>query len=425
MLILTKENDVNTMRIFVKHTLAGATIALICLAGLAACSLSTPPPFQNSTPITIGASISTSGDFAEDGKALLRGYQLWQEAINSRGGLLGHPVQFDFLDDDSTPDKVTANYQQMIAQNRDDLVVGPYSTKLTIAASAVAAQYNYALIEGAGTAPAVFAPHYTNLFSVSLPAISYLKSFVYFILSLPKSERPKTIAYVSSDDFFTLPQINEARSLLEANGEKTALYKIWSADTTKDYTEYINLTIAAHPDVVILGTNGQGDCVAFIQAFKEHHFNPQAIIATAGPDQGGQFTGPLGGPASAEGIFVPNGGWFPEAQTFQNAQFVQEYIAKYGGVASDISADAVQAYSVGQVLEQAVNTIHSIDNAKLTQELRAGTFNTLQGPVKFAGDGENSIAVAYLFQWQEGKLLVVYPNYAAQENPEFPKNPWP
>lgn len=117
-------------------------MALISLAGLAACSLSTPPPFQNSTPITIGASISTSGDFTEDGKALLRGYQPWQQAVNNRGGLLGRPIKFDFMDDDSTPGKVTANYQQMIAQNHDDLVLGPYSTLLTIPASAVANQYN-------------------------------------------------------------------------------------------------------------------------------------------------------------------------------------------------------------------------------------------------------------------------------------------
>jgi hypothetical protein len=61
----------------------------------------------------------------------------------------------------------------------------------------------------------------------------------------------------------------------------------------------------------------------------------------------------------------------------------------------------------------------------LIQELHTDTFNTLQGPVKFASDGENSVAVAFLFQWQNGQLIVVYPNNAAQENPEFPKHSWP
>lgn len=400
-------------------------LLLLSLTGLAACSLSNPGPSLTGTPIKIGVSVSTSGDFAEDGKALQRGYELWEKAVNNRGGLLGRPVQFDFLKDNSDPATVTTNYQQMITQNHDDLILGPYSTLLTRAASDVAHQNGYALLEGAGTAPAVFAPNYDTLFSVSLSASSYLKSFVYYILSLPQSARPKSVAYVSSDDFFTQPQIDEARSLLEKGGEKTALYKIWPADTTKDYTALANATIAAHPDVVILGTGGQEDCVAFMKVFKQQHFNPSAIIATAGPDQGNQFTGPLGGPGSAEGIFVPNNGWFPGLNSFQNSQFISDYIATYGGTANDISADSVEAYSAAQVLEQAVNKIRSIDNAKLIAELHADTFNTLQGPVKFAANGENAVAVAFLFQWQNGQLIVVYPNYSAQENPEFPKPIWP
>jgi branched-chain amino acid transport system substrate-binding protein len=418
---------VNTPSVSIKHYLSAGMLIFIILVGLEACSGAPPttPTFQNNTPIKIGVSVSLTGDFAADGKALQQGYLLWQQAVNNRGGLLGRPVQFDFQKDDSTPEKASANYEKMITQNHDDLVLGPYSSLLTYDSSAVAAKHNYAFIEGAGVAPRVFSQHLNNLFSVSLSATSYLKSFVYFILSLPESQRPKTIAYVSSDDFFTQPQIDEARSLLEAGGEKTALYSFWPAEDTKDYTKYINLTIAAHPDVVILGTGGQEDCVAFMQAFKQRHFNPKAIIATAGPDQGNQFTGPLGGPNAAEGIFVPNNGWYPTLNSFQNSQFISDYIAKYGGSATDISADTVEAYSAAQVLEQAVNNIHSIDNAKLIEELHAGTFNTLQGPVKFAPDGQNSVAVAFLFQWQAGHLIVVYPNYSAQENPEYPKHPWP
>ena len=400
-------------------------IMLLSLLGMAGCSLFSPAPSLTGTPIKIGVSISRKGDFSADGKALQQGYQLWQNAVNSRGGLLGRPVQFDFQSDDSSGDQVTANYQKMISVSHDDLVVGPFSTGLTIAASAVVNQYKYAFIEGAGVAPKVFQPQYNNLFSVSLSATSYLTSFVYFILSLPQAQRPKTIAYVSSDDFFTEPQIDTAKTLLEAGGERTVLYKIFPADTTTDYTPYVAQIISAQPDVVILGTDGQQDSVAFMKAFEQQHFNPKAIIATAGPDQGGQFSSPLGGAHAVEGIFVPNGGWYPTVTNYQNDQFVKDYLAQYGGTASDISADTAEAYSVGQVLEQAVARIHSIDNTRLIQELHADTFNTLQGPVKFADDGENTVAVAFLFQWQNGHLIVAYPNYAAQENPEFPKPAWP
>ena len=400
-------------------------LLILSLVGLSACSQSsgTSPSGDTTRPIKIGVSISLAGDFAADGKALQQGYQLWQDTVNKQGGLLGRQVQFDFLKDDSTKTQVTTNYQKMISVNQDDLVVGPFSTSLTIPASIVAKHYNYAFVEGAGTAPKVFSQGFHNLFSVSLSATSYLQSFVSFILSLPQAIRPHTVAYATSDDFFTQPQVDTAKAALEKGGVKTVLYDLYSADTT-NYTPIAQKIILSQPDIVILGTSSTTDCVAYMKVFQQQHFNPGALIATAGPDQGDQFTHPLGGAKAVEGIFVPNGGWFPGVKNYQNEQFVSSYIGKYGGNASSIGADTVEAYSTMQVLEQAVTQIQSVDNAKLIQELHSNIFNTLEGAVKFAEDGENAVGVAFLFQWQGGQLIAVYPDTSAQQNPRYPKPRW-
>ncbi len=127
---------------------------------------------------------------------------------------------------------------------------------------------------------------------------------------------------------------------------------------------------------------------------------------------------------NTEGIFVPNG-WYPEANNFENAAMVKAYLAKYGGTADAISSDVAEAYSVGQVFAQAAAKIHSIDNAKIIQELHSGTFNSVQGPVKFDPTGQNVAAQAYLFQWQKGKFLRVFPPGGGAVKPEFPKANWP
>ncbi len=403
-------------------------VVLLGLVALVACSQqsSSAPSGSgtpNTSPVKIGTSISLTGDFSADGKALQQGYQLWQDAVNKRGGLLGRQVQFDFVNDDSTKAQVTTNYQKMISVNHDDLVVGPFSSALTVPASIVAKRYNYAFVEGAGVAPAVFKQGFNNLFGVSLPVANYLQSFASFILSLSSSQRPHTVAYVSSDDIFTQPQVDTAKGLLEKGGLKTALYDIYPAETT-DFTPIAQKVISAHPDVVILGTLAPGDCIDYVKSFKKQHFNTSALIATSCPDQVKQFTDPLGGPKAAEGVFVPNDGWFPEVKNYQNDQFVSDYLAKYGGSASDISSDTVQAYSTMQVLEQAVNKIKSLDNAKLIQELHSDTFTTLQGPVRFSADGQNTVGIAFLFQWLSGNLVVVYPNTSAQQIPQYPKQSW-
>ncbi|GHO85141.1 amino acid ABC transporter substrate-binding protein [Dictyobacter formicarum] len=375
-------------------------------------------------PIKIGLTVSLSGDFSQDGKALQQGYQIWADYVNSHGGLLNRKVQLDILNDNSNKQQVISDYQKLINVNHDDLVLGPYSSSLTLAAAPVAKRYNYAFIEGAGVAPSIFDAKFSNLFSVSLSAKSYLTSFVFYLLSLPQAQRPKSIAYVTADDFFTQPQVDGAKAQLEKGGIQTAIYTVYPAETT-DYAPIAQKAIATRPDVMILGTTGQDDSVALTKALIQQHFNPKAIIETAGPDQGSQFTGPLGGANRVEGVFVPNNGWFPGIKSYQNDAFTQAYTAKFGGTADAISADSVEAFAVGQVLQQAVEKIHSIDNTKLIQELHSGdTFNSIQGPVKFASDGQNTVAEPFLFQWQNGKLIPVYPANQAQANPEYPKKTW-
>jgi branched-chain amino acid transport system substrate-binding protein len=305
--------------------------------------------------------------------------------------------------------------------------VGPFADATAVAASRIAARSGYALIDGSGTAPSDFQQGLTNMFSVSLPATNYMVSFANFILSLPTNLRPHTAAYLSQEDPFFRPQVLSAETILEGGGVKTVLGLnsggTYPAETT-DYTPYVQKAIASKADIVLMGT-GTPDAIAFVKGFKQQHYNPKAMLFASGPDQGSQFTQPIGGMNVAEGTFVPNGGWYAGINTFQNSQFQKDYVAAYGGTAQDISSDTVQAYSVMQVLKEAIDKAGSIDNGKIMQELRSNTFNTLQGPVKFKADGENEVAVAFLFQWQKGQLIPVYPGSTAQANPEYPKNLWP
>src|SRR5580704_4315109 len=58
---------------------------------------------SSSTPITIGASLSLTGDFSTDGQNFQKGYELWAADVNAHGGLLGHQVVLKILNDASSP----------------------------------------------------------------------------------------------------------------------------------------------------------------------------------------------------------------------------------------------------------------------------------------------------------------------------------
>ncbi|HVB75536.1 MAG TPA: ABC transporter substrate-binding protein [Ktedonobacteraceae bacterium] len=412
---------------------------VMMFAGLSACAQgqNSTPTFSNSTPITIGISLSLTKDFSSDGVLMKQGYELWANMVNNSGGLLGHPVKLIILDDKSDETQVANNYSTLINTDKVNLILGPFSTLLTKDAEKAKGIQNYALVEGAGGGPSVFATTsnglngngWNNIFGASVPVEFNLDTFVYNILSLPLSQRPTTAAYLSSDDPFTFPQVVRARQLLEQGNIKTVYpnntnpyqYGEGDSNATAEATADAIKVVQSKAEVVVLGTL-LPDIQAEIKVFKSMHYRPRAIIATAGPDLGQDFINAIGGEKYTEGIFVPNG-WYPQADNFQNAAMVQAYIAQYNVPEDQVNADVAEAYSAGQVLQQAVEQTRSLNGNILINYLHKDTsvFNTVQGTAKFAADGHNEQSLAYLFQWQSGQLIPVYPLSVAAQNPEYSK----
>ena len=411
----------------------GVTLAtaVVASAALAACGSSSSSSGggggsgggSGSSTVTIGASLSLAGDFAADGQAFQRGYQLWADDQNAKGGLLGHKVKLDILNDSSSPSQVVTNYQKLIGSNKDELVFGPFSTLLTVPSARVAARYGYAFVEGAGAGPAVFGTGLHNVFSVQIPIVNELVSFAQWAASLPPAQRPKTAAYVTVNDPFTQPQLPVAQHILEAAGVKTVLNKVFPAEVT-DFTPIAGQVVSAKADLVVLGSVDVPTVSAFVKAFIQQHYNPKMFIATAGPDQGAQFVKAVG-KGNENGIFVP-GVWFGGFKKPDSEQMVKEYIAKYGGTPSDVNADIAEAYAVGQVMAQAVHSTNSLDNAKLIAYLHSGaTFDTVIGPVKFDAKGENTLGQSLIFQWQKANLVQTLPASSPGSVPPInPKPPW-
>jgi branched-chain amino acid transport system substrate-binding protein len=373
--------------------------------------------------ITIGTSLSLSGDFAADGQAFQRGYQLWATDQNAKGGLLGRKIKLDVISDSSSPSQVVSNYQKLIGSNKDPLVFGPFSTLLTVPSARVAARYGYAFVEGAGGGPSVFGAGLHNVFDVTSPVKNNLETWAQWVASLPAAQRPKTAAYATVNDPFTQPQIPVAQKILEGAGIKTVLSKVFPAEVT-DFTPIASQVASTKAELVVLGSVDVPTVSAFTHSFIQQHFQPKAFVATAGPDQGAQFIKAVGS-GNENGIFVPNG-WYGGFRKADSQQMVKEYIAKYGGTPSDVNADVAEAYAVGQVLTQAVDATHSLDNGKIIAYLHSGaTFDSVQGPVKFDTLGENLAQKTLTFQWQNGTLVQALPTATAGSKPPlFPKPAW-
>jgi branched-chain amino acid transport system substrate-binding protein len=371
-------------------------------------------------PIIIGASLPLTGRFSEPGNGTKTGYEVWAAMVNEAGGLLNRQVELRILDNGSDQETAVADYEKLISEDQVDLVVGPFSSFLVIPTSEVAARHGFAFVEPAGGAPEVFSRGLENLFfAQSAAGARQADPFALYLLGLPSDQRPQTFAVVALDDPFTLGVMDRLKGLLTDGGLDLVLDVTYSEDQT-DFSEFANQLVDLDPDLIVGGTQ-QKDCIDQILAYQAASYQPRIAYFTNGPSMPAAFKEALG--PSTEGIFASIS-WFTEGGGYQNKAFVDKYVEMFGGSLGDIPEDAANAFTVGQVLQQAVENIESIDNAALIEELHQGTYDTVVGPLAFDATGapEGSFM---LLQWQGGDFVIVGPQDRAEVDPlPVPKPEW-
>ena len=397
------------------------SLALLVTLGLTACQGAKATPTQaaaNTGPIVIGVSLPITGSFSDPGTAAEHGYQDWVALLNQGGGLLGRQVQLKVLDDASDPVRASADYEHLISVDKVDLVLGPFSTLLVIPTSEVASRHGYAFVEPAGGAPEVFNRGLKNLFFAQPGAsVQTADPFALYVLGLSTELRPKTFAVVDLNDPFTKSVTDRLKGLL-IQGGLSVVFETTYADNNADFASIAKQVALLNPDMIIGGTQSD-DAVLQIKAYQAAGYQPRLAYFVNGPTLPDSFRKALG--AATEGIYSSIS-WFPDAHEFENDKFVAQYVKMFGGAPGDIAEDAADAFAAGQVLQQAVTKIGSIDNAALITELHQGNYKTVVGPISFDATGA-PVGSYMLTQWQGNNFVIVGPGNRAQVDPKAPPKP--
>ena len=383
--------------------LAAATIT--ALAAAACSSAATTAGKVSSGPITIGMSLPMTGPVADVSKSGLQGYQLWSSQLNAAGGLLGHQLKLDVLDDGFDPNQTATDYTRLISQDKVNLLLGTFSSLLNAPASAIAARQGMLYVEPSGGAASLFTRGFTNLFFAQPgTTTSEPDRFVAWIASLPASQRPATAAYVTQDDPSAAPAVAVFKTRLQALGIKTVYDQTYDPSTT-NFDAIASSVAHARPQLVIQGAVAD-DGAAFVRSLEKLNFSPRMLFQTNAPSDSA-YPSAIGR-ANAQGVFTAEA-WSPQATYPGNAAFVAAYTKKFG---SPPTEDAANSYTAGQVLAAAVRAVGRIDQKALATWLHTHTVSTIVGPLKWnsAGDPEGSLLLA---QWQGGKLQIVAPKSAA------------
>src|SRR5436309_2935366 len=114
----------------------GALVALI-LVTFAATALAAPA----GPPIRIGGTLALTGPLAPTALLHKIAGEIYVDELNKGNGLLGRPVEWGLLDDQSKPDLTRSLYEKLITVDKVDLLMGPYATSGILAAMGVAQRY--------------------------------------------------------------------------------------------------------------------------------------------------------------------------------------------------------------------------------------------------------------------------------------------
>jgi branched-chain amino acid transport system substrate-binding protein len=161
------------------------------------------------------------------------------------------------------------------------------------------------------------------------------------------------------------------------------------------------------PDLIAQGAVFE-DGVGLVRSLKQLNYSPKTLFQTSAPSNAGQYSDGVG-VGSTEGVFYTVS-WHQDAKTPRNSDFVSGYKAAYKN--ADPAEDAADAFAAAEILQQAVTTAGSLDQAKIRDWLHANTVQTILGPLSWKETGEPN-GKFLLAQWQSGKAQVVAPADAA------------
>jgi branched-chain amino acid transport system substrate-binding protein len=380
-----------------KRLLAGAAVLAAATIGLTAGAAA------QTGEIKIGSSMAMTGGLGPNGKSALLAWKIWEDDVNAKGGLLGRKVKLIYYDDQSNPSTVPGIYTKLLDVDKVDLVVGGYATAMLAPAMPIIMQHKKTFIGLLGLAVnSEF--NYPNYFvmipSGPDPKPAFTQGF--FEIAMAQNPKPKTVAIVAADQEFSRNASDGARQNAKKYGLEIVYDKSYPPSTT-DYSSIVRAIAATNPDVVVV-CSYPPDSVGIIRAVNEIGFKPKMI--------GGGMVGPQNTAMKAQlgpllNGFVNYDFWLPVPKM----QFpgVDELMKKYQARAAAEGVDplgyymAPQAYAQLQVLGQAIEATKTLDDQKLADYIRANTFKTVLGDVKFGKGGEWAAPRVLQIQFQNVK----------------------
>ena len=209
----------------------------------AAIALPALPAVAQTSDITIGISISTTGPAAALGIPERNALEFVPKEIG------GVPLKLIVLDDGGDPTNATTNARRFVTESKADIIMGSSTTPPTIAVSNVA---NEAGIPHFGLSPFPITPERTK-WSVDMPQpVPIMGKVLYEHM---KAHNIKTVGYIGYSDSYGDLWFNDFKNQAVPMGMTLVDEERFARPDTSVAGQVLKL-VAANPDAILIGASG-------------------------------------------------------------------------------------------------------------------------------------------------------------------------
>ncbi|APZ42170.1 ABC transporter substrate-binding protein [Acidihalobacter ferrooxydans] len=377
--------------------------------------------------IKIGTLYAGSGPFAVPSQGQYQGLKFWARTVNADGGVFVKafdkkiPVKIIAYDDQSSTSTATTLYNQLITQDKVNLLVADFGSVLTSVAVPLAAEHHMLLIDPTGSGANFFTHKTPYLADVSIPSSTVWPIPLGMFLRDHKIDRV-AIIYGSND--FDASQAQTLKSVL-AKGGIDPVYFHAVPTSESNYNVMLHSIAARNPNAVIEFGYPNND-IAFLRALSNSglHFD---MVFTVFPGQLlGLLTKNVGAQALAYTYTYPT----PPLVKYDHvnlglntAAFVKAFKSAEHTEPNFLDA---AGYNTGLIMQRMLGTSHRFTQEAFDAALlrMSGKTTTVLGQFKMNDHGAQlgeAFPVAQIVP-KNGKntIEIVYPTHAATAKPIYP-----
>src|SRR5438445_41498 len=259
---------------------------------------------SNKTEVAVGLSISLTSRFHHQGQQALQGTRLWQAYINAQGGIAfrngeKRSVRLIWHDDRSQISFNRKNVLQLLREDKIDILLGPYSSGLTMTVVGIAEEHKKVLWNYGGSSDEIFGHGRRYLVGIASPASDYLRAFPHWLAEECPALRRMCVLYSAGGTFGWQVARGILESALVVAGQSVELVPINSS--LENYDAILRTLLDIDPEVVVLAATFPDELG--IMRTRQHWPSTVRVVAAVAAGLG-DFSAELA--QTADGVLGPS-----------------------------------------------------------------------------------------------------------------------